>query len=542
MISQAEHMHSGKLNLHKITIVSISFLSFLGGIIVYISTQWGIGVSPDSVTYIDGARSLVAGYGFSMLGNNVLQTQPITHYPPFYSILLAIGGIFGLDPLVSAKFWNAVFFGGTIFLSGILLLSLCQNIKPIGYWISLIGSFLILTSVTMVEIHVMAWTEPLYIFLSLAVFILVAKYLSERKWFFLFGAAVFTSLAILTRFVGVSIVMAGAFGILLFGRFTFVKKAMAILVYGLISMGLISFWVIRNQGATGTGTNREIIFHAFSSTHIWEARDTLASWLLVPQTAPYFFRHIPFLLIAIATIVIFIYFGFKVGFKAEISRIMTGLFKIPIILKLFLLYIPCYLLILIISNTFLDTYTPLDGRILSPIYIPLLVLVLYAIAHLFKAFSSNYSFKFAIIVVGLLFATVYLYRSSVLIYNNYESGLGFNSQEWHYSETIAELNKLPQQIAIYSNVPEAIYIHTGRPAKKIPKEIKSINQLINKDFEAEWSSMQSNIDTGEGVVVYFDVPWRSLPQTEEELVELLHLRLLEQTSDGKIFMTNAVKD
>jgi len=33
-----------------------------------------------------------------------------------------------------------------------------------------------------------------------------------------------------------------------------------------------------------------------------------------------------------------------------------------------------------------------------------------------------------------------------------------------------------------------------------------------------------------------------LPQTEEELVELLHLRLLEQTSDGKIFMSNAVKD
>ncbi|MCZ7551666.1 MAG: hypothetical protein B6D39_04155 [Anaerolineae bacterium UTCFX2] len=76
-----------------IYIIAIGITSFM--LMIWI-TPFGSGVSPDSVTYIEGAKSLLSGQGYSRDGS------PITHFPPLYSLFLAIVGIFKND-LVQAS-------------------------------------------------------------------------------------------------------------------------------------------------------------------------------------------------------------------------------------------------------------------------------------------------------------------------------------------------------------------------------------------------------------------------------------------------------
>jgi len=39
-------------------------LAVIGAVAILFSTVWGVGLSPDSLTYIDTARNLLAGKGF----------------------------------------------------------------------------------------------------------------------------------------------------------------------------------------------------------------------------------------------------------------------------------------------------------------------------------------------------------------------------------------------------------------------------------------------------------------------------------------------
>jgi hypothetical protein len=73
-----------------------ALIMLAGFVAVLLATGRGVGVTPDSISYIGGARSLLAGDGFSMPGN---VPMPITHFPPFYSLLLAAIGSLGRGTL-----------------------------------------------------------------------------------------------------------------------------------------------------------------------------------------------------------------------------------------------------------------------------------------------------------------------------------------------------------------------------------------------------------------------------------------------------------
>ena len=85
--------------------------------LLFLSTPWGVGIFPDSTSYIAAARSLLRGEGLMAVpewGRNV----PYTQYAPHISILLAGIGILGVDPLIGAKGLHLFLFGTNIFLPG----------------------------------------------------------------------------------------------------------------------------------------------------------------------------------------------------------------------------------------------------------------------------------------------------------------------------------------------------------------------------------------------------------------------------------------
>ena len=102
------------------TCITLGACALLGGGVLLHSSRWGLGLSPDSVVYIGAARSLLAGYGFTLPAESAL-FSPITHYPPLYSSLLAVTGSVAADPLDGAIWLNVAALSVNIYVSEFLL-------------------------------------------------------------------------------------------------------------------------------------------------------------------------------------------------------------------------------------------------------------------------------------------------------------------------------------------------------------------------------------------------------------------------------------
>ena len=106
-------------SLRLVSFFSLFLIVIAGTLLVLRATPEGLGLSDDSIAYIAGARSLLAGDGYreAWLATNGY----VTHFPPGFPSALTVLGWFGLDPLRGARFLNALLFGVNAGLVGILV-------------------------------------------------------------------------------------------------------------------------------------------------------------------------------------------------------------------------------------------------------------------------------------------------------------------------------------------------------------------------------------------------------------------------------------
>ena len=97
---------------------ALLLISLIGMVLVLRATPQGLGLSDDSIAYIAGARSMAAGDGYREAW--LASDQPVTHFPPSFSAVLAFFGLLGIDPLHAVRWVNALLFGLNAALLGIL--------------------------------------------------------------------------------------------------------------------------------------------------------------------------------------------------------------------------------------------------------------------------------------------------------------------------------------------------------------------------------------------------------------------------------------
>src|SRR5512138_2401152 len=98
-----------RISPRVISFLALGLIALLGMVLIIKTTPDGLGLSDDSIAYIAGARSMLAGNGYreAWLASN----GPVTHFPPAFSSLLAFFGTFGIDPLRGVRWVNAFLFG-----------------------------------------------------------------------------------------------------------------------------------------------------------------------------------------------------------------------------------------------------------------------------------------------------------------------------------------------------------------------------------------------------------------------------------------------
>ena len=496
----------------------------LGILAVIYATAWGIGLSPDSVSYIAGARGIVAGAGFSSPSWDGSPVY-ITHHAPLYSAVLTFGGFVGLDPLQLAPWVNALLFALNIGLVGYLVGAPLGTKKLSAPFFVLICAWLILVSRTILEIHSMAWTEPLFIALSLASIIFLGGFIEHQQVREMIFAGVCTALACLTRYVGIVLIFSGLIAILLFSKSNLKQKISTIGIYSLVSALPLMIWLVRNWALAGSATNRAIAFHPPGMDQIRLGLSTLAGWLLVPDLAPGIIKLT--MIVLVAGIVAYL----------SIKRSRFNKEGLPITFKILTLFLLFYLGFLIFSISFLDANTPLDGRLLSPVLVVGLCLIFSSLGWAYRIFSHR-AVRVILVTGGILLALAYLPGGLEFIRNAHAEGLGFNNRMWNDSETIHLAQDLPAGIPIYSNLPDAVYIHAQHPAQRLPSRVSSVLQAENSKYSAQMDQIRNDLRYHSGIIVYFDAVSHSNYPSKSELLDELGSLSVEQVADGALLSLN----
>ena len=223
---------------------SLIILSLLGMITILLSMgNYGIGLSPDSAGYISAARHIAAGMGAVMYDGTPLIAQP----PLYPAILAIISYVFRMDPLSFAHIVNAALFGFIVYLSGLLFF---YHLKIFAF--SLLGTVFILTSFPLIEVSLMAWSEPLFIVFVLLYLVFFEIYLVKADIASLVLFSLSVAFAFLTRYIGFIFILTGIFSILLFCRKSPKVKFKHVILFASVSILPIGLWVTRNYVLSGT--------------------------------------------------------------------------------------------------------------------------------------------------------------------------------------------------------------------------------------------------------------------------------------------------
>ena len=243
MLKKLFNQNSAAINsirqiLHSPSLI-FAIMGLIGtGFIIFATSRFNAGVSPDSVEYISTARNIANGSGINYWNNS-----PLLIEPPLYPIVLAlVNFVFKADLLSSARFVNAFLFGLIIYLSGFLFVKHLKSSLALVF-LALVS---VLVSPALIEISIMIWTEALFICLIMLYIIFSERYVEKRNIISLIILSFTTSLAALTRYIGIILIPIGIIYILFFNRDKLLTKIRHLFLFGSVSTLPIAIYVVRN--------------------------------------------------------------------------------------------------------------------------------------------------------------------------------------------------------------------------------------------------------------------------------------------------------
>jgi len=496
---------------------------------IFVSTRWGIGTSPDSAVYLGVARNLEEGRGMTVpFGADI--DAALSQFPPIYSLLIRLVNATGLDIAMSARLIQAVLFGINI----ILLTTMGRDGAYEIHWGVILGAMLVLFISPFVENHLMAWSEPLFIFSGFTGLFFLSRYLDGGSRVLLIAAALWTSIAALTRYIGVAFILTGGLGILLWASVQGRRRGWQVLIFTLISFIPLGAWMLIGLISGSGSTGRELALHPFGRQHIWQSVETVAGWFYIPASLSGLLK-ISFIGL-VGTILLTLLFVRQLPDPSNSSKNLLAKERdLPVIIRLMLIFIPIYVGLVLLSISFVDANTPLDNRILAPVLAAGLVLISHILSRpTYHAPRLSALRNLAVVGVMAIVALSIADRFE-LIQENYANGIGFNHTNWRKSQAMREVEKLTDEWIIYANSPEAIWLRTGKSAHKLPKPWNAMNLRENQEFLSELKVLEGRFEQEKGVIIYFDsVSGSSIP-SEATLADYLPLIILEVVSDGAIY-------
>lgn len=475
----------------------LGLLALSGTFLILYATPQGMGLFDDSIAYIAGARSILSGQGYreAWLASN----QPVTHFPPGFSTVLALVGLSGLDPLRGTRFVNALVFGANVFMLGLIGWRMTKS-KIAGILLAI----LFLLNGQLFRVHTTAMSEPLYIFFTLAAFLSFWKYISPspfgrgvRREGFLLLTAILTAFTYLTRYAGLAL-FATFLAALFILHPTWKQRLTSA---GIFLAGFIPFalaWGIRNRLLADNATNRTLVYHPITAENIQLGISNFAAFILPVEAWRRELIKIPNLFAVILAVIILALLVWVL--TKGLKKFFNPAAETPEVLSFIsTLYIFGYLASIISSMTWFDASTKFQLRIVAPVYVSLLIMLVYFSCWLWQK-QKTISILLSIIIFSLSF-----HNFTNTLAQLRKGGQGYASFQWYDSEAMKFLSKLPEGTRIYSNETAPVYLYTNRPGYVLPDLIDPVTGLPRGRFDEGVAALQADVLSGEAVLALFDV-------------------------------------
>ena len=527
----------------RFTLLLAGLAALGAGLILAREASYGVGLASDWAAYISAARNLLDGEWFVQIYG-----WPYLHWPPLYPLLLAAAGFGVFDPYDVAGPLNAAIFGLTIFVAG---QGLRRHIQRT--WLVVGAVLAIMLALPLTWVASFAISEPPFIlFVTLALF-QADKYLERGRRSDLIWAAVFTALAILTRYIGVTLILAIVPLLFLQRGVVPVEKARRIGLYLLIALAPVGLWLVQNALRHGRIDGHRVPSPYNLSDILDKFGRDLAEWVFfyVPSggvggAAAVFAAAV---LLALAAAV-----GYTLvrAHRSDKGRDRDDWRPFYLFGGFALVY-----LAFLTAAQSQTAFHPLGGRHLAPVYIPLLFTAVCVLDRLLgyaresreSSFGGNPSLirtlvgegvrRHGLLVLAIvLFGSLWLAGGAALnaraIIQASEHGLGAEGPVWANSEVMQYLREAPADVPalvnssvtyIYANRPGNDYLSTHLDDIK-PKWKPGIN------FGAKWQI--ENAADGAYIVWFYS----AAPDYEYGIKELPHLEPVAELSDGIIFRIN----
>ena len=384
---------------------------------LWATEAFGIGIRTDSVAYLWSSENLAKGIGLGRL-DGAGNFRPYTHWPPLYPILLVIPRLLGFNGMESARMLGALCVMLLIVVTG-LSVSRLTNYSPFYS----AGALVILVNApNLWDTSLFAMTEPLYMVLSLSALLLLEKYFRSSRRYLLILSSLLAGLALVTRYVGFSLIAASLLVILIQKERPWNQKIKDSIVMTALSLILFVAWIVRNTLVAGTSTNRTLGLIPLAPGELQKAVDAMSDWgNVVIRMSPVDWLK-PVAIVLTALLMAALYYKF-VPTQTKSGKNWFS--------QLLFIYALSYFVFTITARLLFDQFIPLfEPRIQYPLFTCIFLLLIFGFYQLQEHVRAT-SWLFPAVLTGLYvlgawsYARGYTQFSAVgILAIGHNSGLG----------------------------------------------------------------------------------------------------------------------
>ncbi|MBU0468563.1 MAG: glycosyltransferase family 39 protein [Candidatus Omnitrophica bacterium] len=505
-----------KFDKSNYLILKLFLLSICGILLVLLLTPSGLNLSNDSVSYIGTSKNILAGKGI-IIANKSNELVPLPYFPPLVPITFSLFGLLNNDLLYVARILNAFCFGSTIFLVGFIV-NKFSNSKIL----SLLASLFILLSLHLVRIHTWLWSEPLFYVFMTSSFLSLAIYYDEKSLKAFYISAICASLAFSIRYAGIMVVISNCLAIMLISTKKPSQRFKQSFIYGLIGVTFTFTWVVFSRYFQTMHSGKTLIVNSSYLFNFKNGLSVISEWFLPGRISFPIFGTILFLLF----LIIFfkqIYFNFKSPHKTNFITMISGLYIISYVS--FLLIIDLYTLIIF------------DPRIVSSLFIASIIFI-----FTIKSTNSQPLFKPNSILIYIVLVILVSHPIRILrhVKSSQNKNISVLNKYKNNHKVLKELNLLPNNALIYTNIPGLFKLFTSTTVKQIPSKAMTIYAADNKKITSETDEFLSSIISKNVFIVYFeDNEFKETMYSEEYLRKHLNIDFIKSFEGVSFYKSRA---
>jgi hypothetical protein len=290
--------------------------------------------------------------------------------------------------------------------------------------------------------------------------------------------------------------------------------------------------MVRNWVISGSPTDRKLAIHLPQVEKFVSGMEEISTWLISSKVNTNI--RILFFCIFIISILTATLWWWN---KAKANQNINSFEQESLVFSIMCWgYIIIYIIFLFISLSLFDASTPINSRILSPVFVVGIILsILLLWRGLQKLESLALSLPIIIIVLAIgLVVNNNFHLERMVVWKQRHQGIGFTGRDWQTSETIEVIEGLEPEDVIYTNESFPVYFLTGRLTLPVPLKYDPINDVVLDDYRIEIRRMHQEIKDEGGILVLFDTMFNfpdfySIEGLTEGLV------LWHETADGLVY-------